>query len=146
MPSETGSHSRAVRIAVQSGDGTGQSLGIVLVALQTVEEVKQLIPRSIASVSAIRRSGLGERLLLHGECGLEVDLGGFHRFMPEPQRDDGAIDTRLQPIEGHGVTQNVGGDPFLFQRWTDLGCRRAMPDQQVLDAIGAETSASGVGE
>ncbi len=67
MPSETGSHSRSVRVTVQSGDGSGQSLGIVWVALQTVEEAKQLIPRSIASESAVQRSGLGECLFLHGE-------------------------------------------------------------------------------
>ena len=113
MPSETGSHSRSVRITARGGNGTGQSLGIVLLALQTVEEAKQLIPRSIATGSAIQRCGLGERLLLHGECGLEIDLRGFHRFMPEPQGDDGAVHTRLQQIEGHRVSQDVDGDPFV---------------------------------
>jgi integrase len=75
------------------GDGTGQSLGIVLLALQAAEEAQQFIPRLIATGCAAESSRLGERLLFHGECGLEIDLGSFHGFVPEPQGDDRTVDT-----------------------------------------------------
>ena len=91
---------RAIRagseIAPQSRDGTAQSLGIVSLALQTVGEAKELIPRLIATGSAVKSFRLGERLLFHGECGLEIDRGWFPRIVPEPQGDDGAVDACLE--------------------------------------------------
>lgn len=75
-----------------------------------------------------------------------VDLRGFDGFVPEPERDDGAIHARLEEIEGHRVTQDVDGDPLVCQRRADLGGRRAMSAQPVLHAVGAETRASGVRE
>ena len=34
--------------------------------------------------------------LILARIGVEIDLGGFYRFMPQPQRNHGSIDTRLQ--------------------------------------------------
>jgi hypothetical protein len=36
---------------------------------------------------------------------IEVDMGRFHRLVPEPQRDDRAFYTRLQQIHSHRVSQ-----------------------------------------
>ena len=66
--------------------------------------------------------------------------------MPEPEGDNGTIDSFLQQIESYGVPQYMNGDTLLFQRWTELGSCRGMPDQKVVHAIRAETTTSGVWE
>ena len=66
--------------------------------------------------------------------------------MPEPEGDNGTIDSLLQQIESYSVPQYMNGDTFLFQRRTELGSCRGMPNQQVVNAIRAETTTSGVWE
>jgi hypothetical protein len=133
-------------MTAQDADGTRQPLGIVLAPLQIVEEGHELVPWSIPFEFAFQWFRFGERPLLHRQCGLQIDLGRFHRFMPEPQGNDGAVHTLLEEVEGHGVSKDMNGDAFAFQRRTDLGGSIDMTDQQVMYAVGAETRASGIGE
>ena len=52
--------------------------------LQAVEEVQQPVAGLIATRFALPWGHFGERLLLHGEGGFKVHLGGFDPFMAEP--------------------------------------------------------------
>jgi hypothetical protein len=53
MPRDVKANLEQAETAAQREDGTGASLGIVLTSLQTVQESKQLIARSIATRSTI---------------------------------------------------------------------------------------------
>ena len=55
--------------------------------LQTVQEAEELVCRPVANRLALWRRCLRKGLLLHRKGCFEIDLRGFHRFMPEPQRD-----------------------------------------------------------
>jgi hypothetical protein len=78
------------------------SLGIVGPAtarrgMRAVDRPEQSIARAVsARRSSIQRLELGQRRLLQSRVSVQVDLGGLDRFVPKPQRDDGAVDSRLQ--------------------------------------------------
>jgi len=78
-------------------------LGIVLEPLQTIKEAKELVSWSVPSELAIHGFRFAESVLLHRQCGFQINLRRFHRLMPEPQGDDRAIYAPLQQVEGHGV-------------------------------------------
>jgi site-specific recombinase XerD len=61
-----------------------------LEGLKTVQEVEELVCRLETSWLAVSRSCLLKGLFLHRKGRFDIDLRGFHRFMPEPQRDDRA--------------------------------------------------------
>ena len=126
MPSTSDTKLARADVSGLSARRIGKPLGIVFLSLQTVEEAEQLISRFIASRSASERCRLGKRLFLHGECRLKIDLRGFHRFVPEPKRDDGAIHPRLKQVHGHGVSKTVDGNMLVFQGRAGLGGRQAM--------------------
>jgi len=65
-------------------------------ALQAVEKGEELVARSIATGRAIQRRCPGERLLLHRQGCLQVDLGRFNRFVAEPQGNHRPVHARLQ--------------------------------------------------
>jgi hypothetical protein len=44
---------------------------------------------------ALWRRCLRKGLLFHRESGFEIDLCGFHRFMPEPQGDHLSVSTEV---------------------------------------------------
>src|SRR5713226_2667755 len=73
--------------------------------LQAIQEAKQLVPRPIATESALQWCRLRERLLFHGQRGLEIDLRGVHRFMPEPEGDHGPVHPRLEELHGRAASQ-----------------------------------------
>ena len=130
----------------QNADESDQPLDIVLTALQIVKEGQELVPWLIPFEFALQRFRFAQRLLLHCECGFQIDLSRFHGFMPEPQGNDGAVHAPLQQVEGHGVSKDMNGDAFAFQRRTSFSGRFDMTDQQVMHAVGAETRASGIGK
>lgn len=47
---------------------------------------------------------------------MEIHLGCLHRFVPQPERDHGAIDTVLKKVHGCGVTQYMRRDGLPFER------------------------------
>ena len=55
------------------------------------------------------RCGFFERALLDSEVGVEIDLSGLDRFMPEPKSDDTAVDAGFEELDGGCVTQDVRG-------------------------------------
>ncbi|WP_240975229.1 tyrosine-type recombinase/integrase [Paraburkholderia aromaticivorans] len=61
-----------------------------LVRLKTVQEAEEFVCRLEASWRAASRSCFRKGLFLHRKGRFDIDLRGFHRFMPEPQRDDRA--------------------------------------------------------
>jgi hypothetical protein len=65
-------------------------------ALQAVEKGEELVARSIATGRAIQRRCPGERLLLHRQGRLQIDLGRFNRFVAEPQGNHRPVHARLQ--------------------------------------------------
>src|SRR5437879_7139530 len=96
-------------------------LGIIFTpALQGIQEGEQLIFGTVGSGSSLVRGGLGKDLLLQCEVSVEVDLRGFDRFMSEPQRDDGGVDTSLQQLHCRGVPQYVRCYTPALQGWTGL--------------------------
>ena len=46
--------------------------------------------------------------------GMQISLRRFDRLMTEPQRDDGAIDTRLQQLHRSAVPQHVRRHSCFF--------------------------------
>jgi hypothetical protein len=44
-----------------------------------------------------------ESPLLDREIGIQIDLSGLDRFMPEPQGDDAPVVARLEELDGRGV-------------------------------------------
>jgi integrase len=74
MPSDVRHQLRSGPMTAENDSRSGHALGIVSSHLQTVEEAKKLIARSISSRPAMQRWCSGERLLLHGESGLQIDL------------------------------------------------------------------------
>ena len=46
---------------------------------------------------------------------MSVDLGCGDRFVPEPERDDGGIDSGCQQSHGRGVPQDVRRDLLAFE-------------------------------
>ena len=74
-------------------------------------------------------------MLFHREGCLQINLGGLDGFMPKPQRNHGTVDTGLEKVHGHGVTQAVNGNPLVFRRRAHLRACNAMFVQQVLHAI-----------
>ena len=68
-----------------------------------------------ATESTVQRSRLRERPLLHGEGRFEIDLRGFHRFMPKPECNHGPVDTRLEQLHGRAVSQAMGGNPLVLE-------------------------------
>ena len=113
--------------------------------LQRLKEAEELVVRPIARGVSLAWDGLCQRLFFHGERRFEVDLSGFHRLMAKPQGDDGAVDARLEQVEGHRVTQDMHGDALVFQRRAADGRCRAMSGQQVLHAIRTQLTPRALG-
>jgi len=65
--------------------------------------------------SSIQRLELRQRRLLQSQVRVQVDLGGLDRFVPKPQRDDGAVDSRLQEFHGGTVPEDLRRDTLLSE-------------------------------
>ena len=113
---------------------------------QVLQKRQQPIAWAIAARPAATRSCLGESLFLHRECGVEVYLGGLDMLMTKPQGNGRPIDTFLEHINGHCVSQTVDGDAFLFKRGTNVGRDAAVLVEQVLNAVNGEPAAAGAGK
>ena len=112
--------------------------------LQAFQEAKQFIIRSEAEFLGRDRSGLLESLLLKGEVGVEIDLGGFDGLVPKPQCNHRQVYTGLQQLHCGGVSKYVRRYALGFQcRARSLSCCCVLGDQ-VLDGVGAESAATGI--
>ncbi len=86
-------------------------LGVRSSRLEGEEDVR----RSVASRLGERRCGEGEHALLQGQVGVEVDLGGLHALVAEPESDDRGVDPAGEQLHGVGVAEDVGSDRLGVQ-------------------------------
>ena len=66
--------------------GSSLSFGIIR-ALKALQKGEQFVARFVATDLSSHRSGLLENFLFDGKICIQVYLGGFQRFVPEPKRD-----------------------------------------------------------
>ena len=92
--------------------------------------------------SAFNRMCFGKDFVLDGKIRIQVDLSSFDRFMPEPNRDHGAIDAGLQQLHGCGVSKNMRTNVFISERRTYLLRSLSVFGHEMLNRVGTESSAS----
>ena len=73
---------------------------------------------------------------------MQVDLGGGHPLVSEPERDDGGVDTGLKQLHRGGVAEGVRRDRFLVQRWADGDRRCDVLSEPAFEAVAAEPFAA----
>ena len=69
---------------------------ILAAYLETAEEAENTVGGTVAPWFSINGIDLSQDFFLQRKIGVEIDLGGFYRFMPQPQCNHGSIDTRLE--------------------------------------------------
>ena len=77
---------------------------------------------------------------------MEVDLGGFHRLVAEPQGDDRPVDSVLKQVHGKAVPEYMGRDSFLSQGWAFAPCGGDVLGKDVSQPVMAETLTPSVGK
>jgi integrase len=82
--------------------------------LEAFQEGQQFVIRSVAARLAVYRRSLREGLLLELETGVQIHLGGVHRLVPKPQRDDRTVDATVQQRHRGAVAQDMRRDPFAL--------------------------------
>src|ERR1700677_93067 len=93
--------------------GPGDRCPVLLNAAysQAFEEGEELIRRLVPAWGGSRRRGLGDRLLLDAEVGMEVDaVGSADVLVSQPERDGRAVNTMAKQVHGAGVPERVRGD------------------------------------
>src|ERR1700724_946575 len=82
---------------------------------EALEESQQIVIGLITDWFPLNGLGLGQDLLFQGKVGVQIDLGSFHRLMPQPERDHGAIYTSLQELHCGTVPKHVRRNAFVLQ-------------------------------
>lgn len=62
------------------------------------------------------RVEFAERLLLHAQVGLDVDVRGLQALVTKPQSDDRWIHASLEQVHRGGMPKHMRGDGFVGQR------------------------------
>jgi hypothetical protein len=89
--------------------------GIHSALLKALEEGQELLWWAIPTTASFERLRLRQRLLFQFEIGVEINLGGFHGFVPQPQCYYGAIYACVKQAHGCAVTQYMGSNPLALQ-------------------------------
>ena len=126
-------------------DGRG-TRGIIGGGSQSLKELDESITGTVSSGCTFDGLGLGEHRLLQSEVGIEIDLSCLDRFMPEPDRNQGPIDSGLKKLHCSRVPKDVGSNTFSGQRRADLLGLGPVSGNQSLDSVGAEASSARTGE
>ena len=63
---------------------------------------------------------MGECSLLDLHVRMQINLGGFHRFMSEPESNDAYIHASSEKSHRGCVAQSMRSDLFANERWTRL--------------------------
>ena len=113
---------------------------------QALEVAKQTVAGPIAPQPAVDRTSSLEDLPFDCQIGVEIDLGGLDGLVAQPNGDHGSVDAGLQQLHGGAVAENMGSHVFPRDRGAGLCCRGSIFPDEVLDGIGAETSAADAGE
>lgn len=86
---------------------------------------------------------MGQRLLLDSHVGVEVDLGGFRRFVAEPKGDDTEVYPSPQEVHGGCMAEGVWGHLLPQKRGTCQAPSRRVTGDQALQGIGTEPPTPG---
>ena len=92
----------------------------------------------VAAGGAMHRGRPGEGALFEGEVGMEVDLGGFHLLVTQPESDDRGIHTRVQQSHGGRVPQHVQRNRFLVESRTRANRASHRRGKPTLQRVAAE--------
>jgi len=85
------------------------------VVLQALQESEQFVVGSIPSGFPGGGCGHVQNPLLQLQVGIEVDLRGLDRLVPEPEGDHGTIDAVLEQVHRRRVAKHVGRHALLVQ-------------------------------
>src|ERR1700733_472781 len=108
---------------------------------QRLQEGEERVGRLVAAGTRIDRRGPRECLFFEGEVGMQVDLGGLHLLMTEPERDDRDVDTRVQEPHCGRVSQYMESNPLLPQRRTGATGGQDVDREPALEGVPAESPA-----
>ncbi len=109
-----------------------------VIGLEFPEEAEQAVARAISAGLALVGACLRQDFFFQGEIRVQIDLGGLHGFVAQPDRNERAVDTGLEQFHCRGVAEHMRCDPLLDERGAGCACRFDMPCDQVLSGIGAE--------
>ncbi len=88
--------------------------------LQRFQEGEQFIRWTEPPTVVCHGTGSRQGALLQRDVRVDVHLGGFHTLVPQPERNDGAVDAIVQKLHGGGVPQHVRRDALVRQRGARL--------------------------
>ena len=77
---------------------------------------------------------------------MEIHLGSFYGFVPQPERDHGAIDAMLKQVHGGGVAKYMRGDFLPLERRAGLLGNMGVLGDETLDRIAAKSAATDAGK
>ena len=77
---------------------------------------------------------------------MEIHLCCLRGFVPQPERDHGAIHTVVKKVHGRAVPTDMRGDLLPFKRRATPRGPTGVFGKEVLDCITAESAASDAGK
>ena len=101
---------------------------------------------SVAPCWLIPRCRARQCLFLQFQACVEVHLSRLRGLVPEPERDDRAVDAMLEEVHRCAVAEDVRRHPLTGERWARLACGGDVLGQDVSDAIAAERATSRAGK
>src|SRR5262249_6740585 len=79
-------------------------------------------------------------LFLERHVRVEVDVGGLHSLVPEPQCDGCGIHPGTEQLHGIGVPENVRSDALAAKRWTIASCGSSVVSYETFHGVRAEAA------
>ena len=96
--------------------GQGFRAGEVGIIRAASSQASRLSGGLVSAGASCAVAGFGRVLvLLEGEVGVEVDLGGLDALVAEPEGDDAGVDAGVEESHRGGVAQHVCGDRLAVQ-------------------------------
>ena len=77
---------------------------------------------------------------------MQIDVGGFNRFVTEPQGDHRPVDAVLEEFHRGGVAKRMRSNSLLFQRRASGLSSGEMFGQQIAQSVVTQWSTTLVGE
>src|SRR4030095_4349383 len=105
-----------------------------------------VVIRSVSSEFDSEWGSPRQRFLFQTHIRVQVHLSCFHRFVPEPEGNDGAVNAMLQKVHGCGMSKDMRRNFFGFEggasRWGNVG----LFSDETLDRIPAKSPAADAGK
>ena len=73
---------------------------------------------------------------------MEIDLGGLHALVPEPECDGCGINPGPKQLHGIGVPEDVRCDPLAAKRWTIASCGPSVLSYETFHSVRAEAASA----